>query len=224
MKIILLFLIFTFNVNIFSNSNVIVQTDSLLPSKPVIKNIELSYDSYDYKTGYFSNSVFTLTFECEQFDDIWLWLTPCLIEPGDDLWDWFHAGIPIRPTKIDSNTYVFTEEWNSNQRLYIEAYNEYGYSCSDTIWTTDYITDTEILKDLLTDINGLDTTPLISIDDEYILLDACVRKIILYDLNGVKVLTKENINKIEKSLFPEGIYIIKVETQNNKTIVKKIRL
>ena len=152
------------SVNSFSQSekSIGVQSDSTPSCKPIIdiKNFELNYEDYDFKRGRFINSSYTITFECKYFDEIFISFTPYVVGPcepgyfGEYSWDYFHGTKTITPNivQIAPDIYSYTDyDWDCNQRYLVEARNRYGWSYSDSLWTTDYITDKDILRDLRAD-------------------------------------------------------------------------
>ena len=164
MKILFLFMFLVLNINLYSQNknSTSVQTDSLLPGKPIIniKNFELNYEDYDFKKRDFINSSYIITFECKYFDEIFISFTASEVGPcepgylGQYTWDFFHATMPITHNivQIAPDIYSYTDyDLYTNERYLIEARNKYGWSYSDSLWTTNYITDKDILRDLRAD-------------------------------------------------------------------------
>lgn len=198
------------------------------PSKPIIKELSLSYDGYDYEFHILENPKLSCTLYCPDADVIGVYYTS-FFESAVDSDHIFNIECRLETKPEDGQFLIKDLDCDANQEICFYGYNKYGYSInSDTIFTNYFIKDPNILSDL--DIAASIIFPANKASNYW--------KIYLKSL----VITSENIENIEvsditgktfynirhphigdKINLKKGIWIVKVETGYN-CILKKILL
>lgn len=199
-----------------------------LPPKPVIKELSIVYDGYDYTYHELINTYYSGKVYAKDAEGLYTYYTDFLSDYNSDDYDFL---IIQEFTEHDHGLFTINHEVCSTfQRISFSGRNKYGRSVnSDTILISSLIKDPEILEDLNNLTNGIES-PVINIKD---LIDCHSGKITIkshsckylyvYNLQGKVILNlKEPAYGTEANL-KKGIYIIKI-IANNQCITKKIIL
>ena len=177
----------------------------LLPSKPVLSDFDFNYqydwaDDMIYPNGYFSFAV-----ESKDSDIYWLNLTDCFLfdNPG-----YFTFSYTFDSTSHDRIGYE--AEWG--EFLDVAAQNKFGFVHSDTICTTDFITDKDILQRIqsIRDGNSVCT---ITDNSKFVwdngkLLFSNRMDVNIYNVAGNQIRTEKNTDNIVMTDIQPGIYLV----------------
>lgn len=203
---------------------------NVLPARPKITNVTLSY-TWDWEwmdmftSGILDLNLITSGTEYIRFQTLskhWFcWEYPT----GYD----FYRDEPLSVQYDDNGNIngIVTEyaDWGSFYR--VKAGNKYGAAYSDTILTTDYITDPEILKAIESMRPTTETTPLstqsITIVDNKITMHPFPHmpvEVSIYNLTG-SIMSNHSQLPLDISNLKRGYYIIIIKT-NNQIIKSKL--
>ena len=178
----------------------------LLPSRPVLSDVEFTYQ-YDWNDDMiFPNGYFSFAVESKNSDRYWLNIT-----------DSFLFGPPfffIVCFTFDSSSHDrigYDAEWG--EFVDVGAQNKFGFVHSDTLlFTTDYITDREVLDRIQsirdnTHVEAINANPTLDWDNEKISFGRNMM-VDLFDLSGNLILSEKNTSLIFLTDLPKGIYIV----------------
>lgn len=116
-------------------------------------------------------------------------------------------------------------EWNTDwgEYLLVTAYNKYGFSLpSEMIYTTDYITDPDVLQKIEEIKNqagilqsNTDTTDISATwDNNTLTFNHPMDKVFVYNIAGNQILAGTNTQSLSLSHLPAGSYIIVYNSYN----------
>jgi hypothetical protein len=221
--------------NTYYNGIVVCESDKkdtvilsfdLAPTKPIITKADFNYESFDYKYIDFIEPIYTFIVKTEKCDSIFAHCT----EFYPDDWNHLNFLIAYRPKmkKIENGIYTVSYYWGWQQKITLAAYNYFGISqYSDTLLTSDYITDQKIL-DAINGVSSINDTSKkeyeIYIHQGYLSVNKEVQRIQINNTFGQVVLLQDRNNKIDISSLPKGIYIVTIIFSKNNKITKKIAL
>lgn len=200
---------------------------ALVPPKPIIKDVSLTYDYFDFEDMGIVNGQYRLSVEadnCDRFVEI----SACPF-PDNGIYR-FYTIEELKAISKEGNRYLVGSNFLADTRLYIESGNPYGYSMpSDTINTTDYIEDKRIvdkinewlLLDGISDnmYHGMDIT----INNMCLTLTEKA-DIYIISAEGQIVCTAKDSEQIDLSTIKSGVYIVNVINKKKQKTVKKILL
>lgn len=198
----------------------------LLPTPPVINNVKFSY-TFNWETNeIWPNGKLSFDVISERAGCFLLGFSyDCLFETPDEFPYWH-----IYEAKGKTTTIVYDAEWG--EYITVKSLNGYGEVMGDTICTTDYIIDEDILKRIhnlqlgsveqseLNDNGDIIT----KWDNNTLTFETIVEEIYVFDIAGRLCLSKKATDKIEMSDLTEGIYIIayQVKSKQYKFKITKI--
>lgn len=199
-----------------------------LPPRPVIKELSIVYDGYDYIYHELINPYYSGKVYAKDAEGLYTYYTDYLSDyTSTDLDFW------IIQEFLEQDNGLFTinhEVCSTYQRISFSGRNKYGRSAnSDTILIASLIKDPEILEDLNNLTNGIES-PVLDIKDmvsyapgEITVKSDMCSQVLIYDLQGM--LIKELPNPVcgDKVYLDSGIYIVRVRT-NEKYLTEKIML
>ncbi len=203
----------------------------LLPAKMIIDNVSFEY-KYNWENdaiwpnGYIEIGIKTNTKTSDHY-------TACysiceLFEPPS----WFGNRIPIENLNLNQEGifYYSDHDVDWGYFLYFEARNKYGITQSDTICTTDYITDPDVLARLKELENEYHEKTSLPVNEQ-----ECVRitkygntieitnimeqitTIKIFDIAGHPVISNmESTHTIDVTFLQNGYYILTCKTETNK--------
>lgn len=189
----------------------------LLPSNPEISDITFTY-VYNWEKDYIDpNSNFSFVVKLSGATGFTLNETESYLFSPDNIFFFLsepYEGNEITKIKLDA-------DWG--EYLQIEAYNEFGYSLSDTICTTSYITDESVLKRInelkvLADIESSDideTTPQATWDNSTLSFNKRVKSVFVYNLSGSLIEQGHDLLSLNLAHISRGIYVIVYECDEN---------
>ncbi|WP_288317607.1 T9SS type A sorting domain-containing protein [Xylanibacter caecicola] len=213
------------------------EADKRPPSKPIFKEIEFRYDDFDFDNLIFINPTIYFIFEVERVgqridlccSDYWL---PENINKEKVFWSYAFS-LNKYITKKDDKTYIAetdNETWEWQQYMYIAVFNSYGMTCSDTLLTSDYIKDKNIINAIrgVSAIKNINkslahitySNKILSVDN---IQNTEIKNIIINNISGQRIIESKT-NKVDLSCLNKGIYIITVILKNNKKLTKKISI
>ena len=209
---------------------------NFLPSKPVIREVSLVYDYFDYKNVMFdADSRIEMLVNTTRDESLFLDYTEHFLYKGEDdlffhVTDYFlnHEDPAGRIKKEGNDMYKIWEicDWGQYFRVY--AQNKYGLSFySDTIFTTDLIKDETILETINKSTNIQDiknqNVEEIQVVNKKLCLSAYPKLLRIYDNVGREIFKKNVGKSVDLSSYAEGAYII-IVSDKEKCITKKIIL
>lgn len=211
------------------------EADKRPPSKPIFKEIEFRYDDFDFDNLIFINPTIYFVFESERADRIVLCLSEYWL-PEDEKDIFFGSFCDFQEgtclNKINKTTYILECEdmWEWQQYMYIAVFNSYGMTCSDTLLTSDYIKDKNIINAIrgvsaIKNINNslahiTYSNKILSVDN---IQNTEIKNIIINNIAGQRVIENKT-NRVDLSCLNKGIYIVTVILKNNKKLTKKISI
>ncbi len=186
---------------------------ALLPARPQIENISFVY-TYDWEwDDIYPNGDFSFTVVSPGASSFWFSCTDSFqFYPSFFSWGKDYEG----HDRVDIS---YDADWG--EFIYITAINEFGSARSDTICTTNYITDTDILKRIeflkqaahVSTVED-DTAVNVVIKPEYIEFDSLVKNASIYNIAGQSILDAHDIESIPIYGIPSGLYILVYEDQH----------
>lgn len=199
---------------------------SLLPSKPVITDIDFQYE-YDWINDYMSfDSEFLFNVQSDRVDDYWLYCSDS--NNFKDESEPFFRYIWTLEFKEFGKAYYSMANWGEN--ICVLARNKYGSVRSDTIFTTDYIYDTDVLKriDELHHKSSLNRVKEnipddICYEDDILYCSEEVLLLQIYDLSGRIVFNVSTPRTVDISGLKTGLYIVSIRSRENKCKSLKIQ-
>ena len=176
----------------------------LLPSRPLLSDFKFIYQyNWEYDMIY-PNGDFSFRVESEDAETYWLHFTDSFLYGPP----FFFATCCIFDAK--SNERIgYDADWG--EFVNVAAQNRFGYVHSDTVCTTNFITDTEIL-DRINAIAGIDQIPdsnedpFLSFHDDHMYFKDRV-DLSLYDIAGNNIITENNNDDVDLSGICKGVYI-----------------
>lgn len=223
-------------IQISTNGNIIEKIEitlNLLPSKVIIEDIRYEY-VYDWEYDMiFPNGNLYVTASAKQADyfNALSTTTPfCFEFPSKG----FGLIEPFYKESDDTDTATYHSDFADWGDFYcVWAINKYGFSTSETILTTDYITDPDILNRLEEIKNSRSEQPEIIISNDItfntsqntisIIGDkSAISNIAICDMQGRVLYTQNSNDDINISSFKKGCYIITCRTTKNQIINSKI--
>lgn len=203
------------------NKDSILINWALVPSRPVISDIEFRY-VYDWATDkIFPNGVFSFIVRSKDATSYWFNVSNSFLYEPPSYFNWC-----TEYDAYDETLIFYDAEWG--EYIFIEAYNTFGFAVSDMIHTTSYIHDQNILdriEELRTasvENNHIgDPDSFIQLIDKNIIFPELAESASLYNSNGQLVNQWINIDTISTSDIPPGLYII-VCLHNTQIFKKKI--
>lgn len=195
---------------------------ALVPSRPILKNVHFSY-TYDWTDDtIFPNGIFSFDVDSDSKTWCWLYVSESYIWEIPVIYAWCEKFDAIESKHIE-----YPADWG--EFVYITANNEFGFSLSDVLYTTDYITD----EDILNRINEIRETS--SIDEVNIDMDTIETKwnnntllfskevdnVFVFSINGQLLRTATKCNSFDLSFLSSGVYFVKYN-YNSKSSQTKI--
>ena len=186
---------------------------ALLPARPKMENVSFTY-VYDWEwDDIYPNGDFSFTVVSPGASSFWFSCTDSFqFYPSFFSWGKDYEG----HDRVDIS---YDADWG--EFIYITAINEFGSARSDTICTTNYITDTDILKRIeflkqaahVSTVED-DTAVNVVIKPEYIEFDSLVKNASIYNIAGQSILDAHDIESIPIYGIPSGLYILVYEDQH----------
>lgn len=202
----------------------------LLPTKPIIKEVSLGYDYYDYEYHLLEEARLAVTLQSSNAKSIDIDLSRyqhTKIDPKEKaLFELtFYS---LEATKTDSLFYCKDIICSENQWFRFFARNPFGFSTySDTLLVNDFIQDRAVLEDLnlFTGITPLSSPVEVYTTNDNVLeiVSDQLSELFVYTLSGKMVLYLHRPTKGTKRRLPKGIYLLHY-TLHNKKYTQKIRL
>jgi len=184
---------------------------NLLPSKPAISVVDFIY-TYNFEDdSIWPNGYLILTAQSDNVEEYCLWASETfLFEPPS----MFHCGFPYDANEEGCTYFEYDADWG--EYIAIEAINKFGTIYSETICSTDYIKDPEVLKRLEEIKNGLSveeisttqSQPYSRIKDNTIVFETTVDNPRIVDISGKLICSVQSGADIDISDFPSGFYIL----------------
>lgn len=208
---------------------------NVLPSRPIVKDAHIN-GTFDYKLqGYEPLATFTLQFTADRMERCsWVKVVADSVNTFvfPERYSCIFDRVPIRNT--DYHLYEMKYQYADWGEFYfIMSENRYGAVLGrDTIYTTNYIDDTDILDFLdhlymTADVMNISTSaPKITISNNIVYIADYTGTDIKTDVylpNGQLVYKNHSDNKVHLSILPKGVYIIKIKLRD-KTYTKKITI
>ena len=200
---------------------------NLAPTKPVIREFRFTYDAFDYDSGDFINSSAEYWVESSRAKEFVVRLSEYHPEErGDYHFRVWHFDVGER---IEGDLFRIVSDFTWDQKIFLYAKNAFGISLhSDTLYTTNYIQDKEILAFIRDELTG---TGVLGTDDEAAIFSHGTvrtqfraRHIHISDLNGRIWKEGRNISSLSLTDLPKGTYIAIITKENGHRITKKIML
>lgn len=209
---------------------------NVMPSRPRVKNVRIS-GTFDYQYyGYIPLADLSIEFTSNNMEGCFL---ARLESDSLNVFECpeFSVLISVEVPYQDINGYTHKIEWphaDWGEYYTIMSCNEYGSILGDTICTTDFIDDENVLACLewlrlhmSTDIanNYADNALRVSLNNGWLYINGYADTDIatyVYQLNGQLVHKSASGNKINLNHLPKGVYIIELRIHNNthrKTII-----
>lgn len=200
----------------------------LTPPKPKIKSIEFRYDQFFSDEFVFINPECTIQVESKgDVEDFFCSHSESFLTEKDNDWLLFYGSDGYNQLYLGNDVYSVDTDWGIGEYIAVYAENKYGYSqVSDTIYTTNYIKDKQVL-DAWNLFVGISKNTVSSVDfyvnHKCLYVNKVVDAILIYDINGNLLLRKENTDTLQLPDIGDEICIVKViDDKHVKT--KKIRL
>lgn len=199
---------FIFRLSFYCNDNKVDEVEfkwGLLPSRPVISDIHFEYE-YDWEWDMiYPNGRFSFYVESIDADKYWVYGSPSFLTEPPSFFTWCFYAIANKNTKIE-----YDADWG--EYITLEAFNTYGCVLSDTICTTDYIYDKEIL-DRINDLSKVEEIDcnngdvISTFENDEIHFDQTVEASV-YDITGKIVIENPNADILYLSNLHKGVYFL----------------
>lgn len=199
---------------------------ALLPSRPSINNIQFEY-CYDWEYDQiYPNGTLSFEIEANNSNSFFLHHSESFLPPSDNVFFPF-----VKEFKVGNNaTLSYGADWG--EYISVSAGNDFGFVHSDTLYTTDYIRDENVINRINEILNSVSNIPAIddvisfSWDNKIIRFETVPRHCSVYSLEGNKVNVACEKGEINLSNMKDGIYILSyyddnTNRYNNHKILKK---
>lgn len=199
------------------NSDEICFKWGLLPSKPQLSDVVYTYEYNWDDDMIYPNGDFSLKVSSTDADKYWLhWTYSFLFGPP-----YYFTSCCIFEAK-DNEIIGYDADWG--EFVNVTAQNQFGYVHSDTICTTDYITDPDILNRIneIAGVTGLEEDaedPLLSKENDILTFKEPL-DVNVYDISGKQVLYSTNAGTISLAYLNPGIYVITYKLSNKSFPLK----
>lgn len=182
---------------------------ALLPSRPRITNVQYIY-SYDWSCDYMDeNSLFSFDVKSKRADLFLCLESDSHLFPSSDR-VYFTA---IYPYKQREELHVdFNSDWG--EYLMMAAENSFGRVYGDTVYTTSYIVDEDILNRLAelevrADIDSvINRSHGVKVVGRKIIFENTVKAVYIINYAGIVCVKDSNVNSMDVLRLPNGIYIL----------------
>ena len=201
----------------------------MLPDKPELLSIDLSYTTFNYDINEFDETDGKFVFLSRNSNRVYYYmLEPWLSSLPEISWDLKYNN-PSDTIRFD------WPMWTIDSKLWIRAFNDNGSVSSDTICIKDFlhITDPDICRALGMEPTGVRSTGQapglsVSVSNGRILVSAggtgSISSLSLYSLSGALVGEADRTDNLYVGGIPHGLYMLRIKDNNNRTVTKKIRL
>ena len=199
----------------------------VLPLRPEISDITLSYQSFNYNEDYFEDGQLNVKINRRRADYYYGYIitNPYLVFEFPTSYYLVVFGTETQQGQQIHELTLPADSWG--QYMFFTAINEYGIYDGDTICTTNYIDDPAIrehIENRRKEWSGVDN---ISVDEQYrikvennFLLLECdaesVASLQMLDTSGRVVMNVYQQNRIDISSLHSGLYIARLITKSNK--------
>ena len=199
------------------------------PSKPRVTDVSYTYErDYTQPWPYLEGDMY-LTVEADGADRYYVSYStePFLFSPPD----WFGVIYGLYET-VTHPAVLRIELVNWGEYFFVGAGNQYGWSRGDTLCTTDYISDTELLAEIealrQADL-GISATvspsdPVICLGRDRISFNVDMADMQSYDIHSVsgeRVCHGISTSEISTRGWRKGLYIVSVRTRQGKKYIIK---
>lgn len=193
----------------------------LLPTKPIINNVDFKYDFFDYEDGDFVNPQLHLDIQTEGYRELWFLTTTGFEGPSEDFFSILYEA------EVDSlkNGHQFVSSpFGWDQKFCVLALSDFGFSIpSDTILTSDYIKDQNI-HNYFNQTSGVNSVrnkaaSTFRVMNGRIVFSSRQSYIRIYNAQGQLVGQKNNSEYIDVSNIGKGIYVL--QSRNPKGQIKQ---
>lgn len=196
---------------------------ALLPYRPTLNNIQFEY-SYDWEYDQiYPDGTFSFDVEAKNSKSFFLHLSHSFLSPSENVFFSF-----VQEFKEEEHTTIsYDADWG--EYVSVSAQNDFGFVSSDTLYTTDYILDENIINRINEILNSagnpsiLDDTISFSWDNEIVRFDRMPQHLNVYSLDGRKINVACVNEEINLSNMKAGVYIISYYNNKiNRYITHKI--
>lgn len=195
----------------------------LLPCRPSLNNIQFKYQ-YDWTYDQiYPNGTFSFEVEANNSKTFFLHYSKSFLPPSKNIFFAFTKEFQ------EENHAVISYDADWGEYVTVSAGNEFGFVNSDTIYTTDYIQDENVIKRINEILGSASNIPVIenaipfSWDNEIIRFYTMPRHVCVYSIEGRIVHISSGKGEIDLSNMKDGIYILSYyEERTNRYINYKI--
>ena len=207
----------------FSSENGYSDTRSvrlaLLPCRPSINNIQFEY-MYDWEFDQiYPNGNFYFQVEANNAKSFFLHYSESFIPPSENVFFTF-----VKEFEEENRVNIsYNADWG--EYISVSARNEFGFVNSDTLYTTDYILDENVIdriNELLNLANHsvvLDDEISFNWDNEILRFNKMPQQLSVYSLDGRKLNLVFGNEEINLSNMKNGIYIISYYDDKTKQYI-----
>ncbi|MCM1141829.1 MAG: T9SS type A sorting domain-containing protein [Muribaculum sp.] len=189
----------------------------LLPKQPEISDVSFVFEYNWEEDRIWPNGVLRMKVTSENMESCCLWASDSFLFGSFDM---FKCGFPY---EVDSSTGTYLEydaEWG--EYIAIEACNKFGTIYGETIYTTDYIHDPDVLARIeelrqglsVESVSGENAASTFKSDGNAIQFQTCPKTAMIYDMSGRIVYSGSGESRIDISGFPSGLYILSYQTDS----------
>lgn len=207
---------------------------NLLPSIPKIKDASFTYTEYDWEhDDFFPNAVFKMYFQSERCDKVLLYTgEPFYFEPPISYY--FRFITIVNPYSSNGMLSISTNDADWGQCYKIIPGNKYGWGISnDTLFTTNYIYDSNILARLEELKKELSSVSCVTKESEFRIINknnhieiegdkSSIQSLLLYNVAGKLIMNQREGDKMDISNLPSGVYVVFCRTKDNQILTEKI--
>lgn len=202
------------------------------PSKPILKEVEFFYTDFNFETLLFSEPMYVkIKFETENAEHFYLMATESGVPRDEE--NYFIAMLADKFVQdTGENTYILKIDypWDWQQKFKIYVFNDYGEAYSDSVYTCDYVTDSNVVKALeeYDDVKLIELNGQMKIHVESNMLTVLgdgmsIVSMTMTNLQGM-VAARSGNGVMDISNVPRGIYVLTIKQTNKKDIIKKVKI
>lgn len=206
---------------------------ALIPGRPVISDICLTYEHYDWEFDSLMDSSvdywdtdFSFNIKSPGATKFTMYVTDSFLFKFTQ-WLYCEDFRGINEAKIN-----YPADWG--EYVLVSISNQFGYVHSDTLYTTDYINDPVILARIeeLRQQAGIseptveeEASDTFSWDNNTLTFDNTVSEVYVYDVSGHLLLQSHNVETMDLSYLHGGIYIVAYKRATNQnSILNKTKI
>ncbi|MDE6552878.1 MAG: T9SS type A sorting domain-containing protein [Muribaculaceae bacterium] len=202
------------------NTESIILKWGLIPTRPIVSDVKFTY-KYNWEwDDIWPNGHFIFKVESQDAERLEYNVTNSFQFGPPFFFAYYYEIESQSPAIVD-----YDADWG--EFIQVGAGNKYGFSHSEIICTTDYITDPEILNRIqeiaaVENLEGDTEDPILNINNETITFSIPIN-ITIYDISGKQIFFEKSTKEVSTSSFSSGIYLVSYRNAETTFTLKYLK-